>query len=238
MAEGEAKARLMSLVRDVASERSQGERRVSILKKRLSELQAELDAHNCALEEAKCTKEVVEKELRASEFALELVEISIDAYKARVSSQLEKISKLQSESQLLKKEEALARDAFLEEMVQFNEKIRKAQKSYEACLDQRSLEGEKFEVSDVEEDKKMEKETIGETDADTEDREKNLAYVKNKMEDARTELERDQAIHNQVTQKIANFQKRLALMEAITGETKELQSLSRYPFCLQIQKSM
>ncbi|CAN6448508.1 unnamed protein product [Victoria cruziana] len=223
MAEGEAKARLMSLVRDVASERSQGERRVSILKKRLSELQAELDAHNCALEEAKCTKEVVEKELRASEFALELVEISIDAYKARVSSQLEKISKLQSESQLLKKEEALAR---------------KAQKSYEACLDQRSLEGEKFEVSDVEEDKKMEKETIGETDADTEDREKNLAYVKNKMEDARTELERDQAIHNQVTQKIANFQKRLALMEAITGETKELQSLSRYPFCLQIQKSM
>ncbi|KAG1355076.1 putative kinesin-like protein K39 [Cocos nucifera] len=79
MATGEPQKQLLSLIRDFITEKSQGERRVSDLKKRFLELQTDLVATNADLEAAKRSKEVIEQELRGSEVLLSVADASIKA---------------------------------------------------------------------------------------------------------------------------------------------------------------
>ncbi|KVH92745.1 hypothetical protein Ccrd_005215 [Cynara cardunculus var. scolymus] len=68
---------LLSLIRDVSTEKSQGERRVVNLKKQIEERQSELDSVNLELEEAKRLKECTEQELKGYEVELSMNESSI-----------------------------------------------------------------------------------------------------------------------------------------------------------------
>ncbi|OVA09130.1 hypothetical protein BVC80_9097g228 [Macleaya cordata] len=79
MAGDDHQKHLISLIRDFATEKSQGERRVAGLRKRIEELQSELDGANAELHEAKRSKEIIEQELKGYEFELSLNEASVQA---------------------------------------------------------------------------------------------------------------------------------------------------------------
>ncbi|OMO52764.1 hypothetical protein COLO4_36999 [Corchorus olitorius] len=114
---------LLSLIRDFASEKSEGERRVVGLKKQIEELRSELEAANLELEEAKRLKETAEQELKGFEFELALNEASVQALEARITLIQDEISKVASELEELKHQEATLRDDFIAQMVEFNAKI-------------------------------------------------------------------------------------------------------------------
>ncbi|KAK8497460.1 hypothetical protein V6N12_016984 [Hibiscus sabdariffa] len=100
---------LLSLIRDFASEKSQGERRVVGLKKQIEELRSELEAVNSELEEAKRLKETTEQELKGFEVELSLNEASIQALEARIALIQDEISTIGSEIEDLKNKEATSR---------------------------------------------------------------------------------------------------------------------------------
>ncbi|XP_038994651.1 uncharacterized protein LOC120118716 [Hibiscus syriacus] len=100
---------LLSLIRDFASEKSQGERRVVGLKKQIEELPSELEAVNSELEESKRLKETTEQELKGFEVELALNEASIQALEARIALIQDEISTIGSEIEDLKNKEATSR---------------------------------------------------------------------------------------------------------------------------------
>ncbi|URE42004.1 hypothetical protein MUK42_09163 [Musa troglodytarum] len=85
MASGESQKHLLSLIRNIASEKSQEELRVSDLKKRLLELQNDLNVANADLDGAKRSREMAEQELRGSQV------------QARISLLQQEILKLRSD---------------------------------------------------------------------------------------------------------------------------------------------
>ncbi|KAL5725315.1 hypothetical protein ACHQM5_008471 [Ranunculus cassubicifolius] len=103
MATSVTQRELLILIRDFATEKSQGERRVADLKKRIEELRSALDAINVDLEEAKRCKESAEQELKGYEVELTMNESSIQAQEARVSLIQNEISRIGSEVEAVKK---------------------------------------------------------------------------------------------------------------------------------------
>ncbi|KAF9589047.1 hypothetical protein IFM89_018309, partial [Coptis chinensis] len=77
-----------TLICDFATEKSQGERRVAGLKKRIEELRSTLDLTNEHLEEAKGLKESAEQELKGFEVELSLNDSSILAQQVLFSPNL------------------------------------------------------------------------------------------------------------------------------------------------------
>ncbi|XP_064940641.1 uncharacterized protein LOC135594160 [Musa acuminata AAA Group] len=102
MASGESQKHLLSLIRNFASEKSQEELRVSDLKKRLLELQNDLNVAIADLDGAKRSREMVEQELRGSQVQLSMIGASIQAQEARISQLQEEILKLRSDLDTLK----------------------------------------------------------------------------------------------------------------------------------------
>ncbi|URE41998.1 hypothetical protein MUK42_09163, partial [Musa troglodytarum] len=96
MASGESQKHLLSLIRNIASEKSQEELRVSDLKKRLLELQNDLNVANADLDGAKRSREMAEQELRGSQV------------QARISLLQQEILKLRSDLDALNVCEELA----------------------------------------------------------------------------------------------------------------------------------
>nr|GMC97291.1 tropomyosin isoform X2 [Ipomoea batatas] len=77
MAGSDSQKQLLTLIRDFASEKSQGERRISNLKNRIGELRSEIEAATANIEEAKQIKESIEQELKGYEVELAMTEASI-----------------------------------------------------------------------------------------------------------------------------------------------------------------
>ncbi|RZC73929.1 hypothetical protein C5167_049409 [Papaver somniferum] len=100
---------LLSLIRDFATEKSQG------------------DKENTQLEEAKRCKETAEQELKGYEFELALTEASVQALETRISATQDEISKIGSVVDAIKDQEGLSRDEFINQMFEFNQQIRKLQ---------------------------------------------------------------------------------------------------------------
>ncbi|XP_073010694.1 uncharacterized protein [Typha latifolia] len=125
MANGESQKQLLSLIREFASEKSHGERRVSDLKKRILEIQCDLDAANADLDRAKMSKETAEQEFRGSQVQLVMTDASIQVLQARVAHLQVEISKIRSDLAKLKNEEDTERDIFISKMADMNVKIRK-----------------------------------------------------------------------------------------------------------------
>nr|XP_018673504.1 PREDICTED: tropomyosin [Musa acuminata subsp. malaccensis] len=124
MASGESQKHLLSLIRNFASEKSQEELRVSDRKKRLLELQNDLNVANADLDGAKRSREMVEQELRGSQVQLSMIGASIHAQEARISLLQEEILKLRSDLDTLKSEVRFMRDEFVNSMCELNKKIR------------------------------------------------------------------------------------------------------------------
>ncbi|KAJ6681798.1 CTAGE FAMILY PROTEIN-RELATED [Salix koriyanagi] len=86
MAATDPQRQLLTLIREFASEKSQGERRMIGLKKRIQELGCEVDVANAEMEEVKCIKETTEQELKGNELQLALNEASIQTLEDEISS--------------------------------------------------------------------------------------------------------------------------------------------------------
>nr|XP_034898648.1 uncharacterized protein LOC118036901 isoform X2 [Populus alba] len=124
MAATDPQRQLLTLIRDFASEKSQGERRVVGLEKRIVELGCQLDAANAEMEEVKRFKETTELELKGYEFQLAFNDVSIQTLEARISMIQDEISSVGSEVEGLKDEEGASRDEFIRQMFELNTKIR------------------------------------------------------------------------------------------------------------------
>ncbi|RRT52038.1 hypothetical protein B296_00027218 [Ensete ventricosum] len=85
MASGESQKHLLSLIRNFASEKSQEELRVSDLKKRLLELENDLNVANANLDGAKRSREMAEQELRGSQVQLSMIDASIQAQEVLIT---------------------------------------------------------------------------------------------------------------------------------------------------------
>ncbi|CAN4079308.1 unnamed protein product [Withania somnifera] len=64
MAGNDSQKQILTLIRDFASEKSQGKRRIINQNKRIQELQSELEIANAEVEEAKNQKEITEQEIK------------------------------------------------------------------------------------------------------------------------------------------------------------------------------
>nr|CAB3467651.1 unnamed protein product [Digitaria exilis] len=98
----ETPKQLLSIIRDFASEKSHGERRVSDLKRRLADARAEADAAAAELEAAKRAREAAEQELRGSQVQAAIAAKTIQALEATISRLQEEISKVASNLDELK----------------------------------------------------------------------------------------------------------------------------------------
>ncbi|XP_077236680.1 spindle assembly checkpoint component isoform X2 [Tasmannia lanceolata] len=223
MAEGDNRKQLLTLIRDFATEKSQGERRVSDLKKRFAELRAELDAANADLENAKRSKEMIEQELRGSEVESDLNKASIQALEARTSLLQEEISKIGSDLRALKNEEGISRDEFVSYMFALNKKIRKFQEMTVGSFDK----GQHIELPSYAEEKLQGKQGFFNIQDGLKDVEDKLVGINDQTHIKEQEYQEEQSIHKEILQELANSERRVFLMDAVTKETKELQDLAR-----------
>uniref|UniRef100_A0A803QM06 Uncharacterized protein n=1 Tax=Cannabis sativa TaxID=3483 RepID=A0A803QM06_CANSA len=119
----------LTLIRSFAAEKSQGERRVVGLRKRIEELRSELEGTNAELEDVKRAKEITEQEIKGYEVELALSETSIQSLKSRVSLIQDEIATVGSDLEALKNNEGALRDEFIRQMFEMNAMIRKFQET-------------------------------------------------------------------------------------------------------------
>ncbi|CAN1322240.1 hypothetical protein LINPERPRIM_LOCUS32320 [Linum perenne] len=80
---GTEQKQLLALIRDFASEKSQGERRVTGLKKRNQELQSEIKTENEELDKTKRLKETAENNFKGYEVKLAILDGSFQTLEVR-----------------------------------------------------------------------------------------------------------------------------------------------------------
>ncbi|KAL8251287.1 hypothetical protein R6Q59_034980 [Mikania micrantha] len=129
MAGSKSQKELLTLIRDVSTEKSQGERRIVNLKRQIEELRAKLDFVNTELKKAKSLKECTEQDLKGYEVELAMNESSIQTLEGRISLLQGEVSTLGSDLEALKNEEGAMRDEFIGKMFDLNATIRKFQQS-------------------------------------------------------------------------------------------------------------
>ncbi|CAN0898866.1 hypothetical protein LINGRAHAP2_LOCUS19942 [Linum grandiflorum] len=77
---GTEQKQLLALIRDFASEKWQGERRLSGLKKRIQELQSEISNEDAELDRTKRSKETAENKLKGYEVELAMLDGSFQTH--------------------------------------------------------------------------------------------------------------------------------------------------------------
>ncbi|KAL5740171.1 hypothetical protein ACOSQ2_029351 [Xanthoceras sorbifolium] len=236
MAGTDTKKQFLNLIRDFASEKSQGERRVVGLKKQIKELESELEALNAELEEAKRFKETTEQELKGFEVELALNDTTIQALESRISLIQDEISAVGSDVEALKSEKkvligcvfcfvVLCRDGFISQMFQLNAKIRAFQQTMAFDFPNDNSVGTAADL-------KLSKEEVGEVALTT--LEDMLADIGSQTEKEEKEYIEEENIQKQVQLELNDLERKVSLMEAIMKETKALQDLTRYP-CQKVQ---
>ncbi|CAL9042998.1 unnamed protein product [Musa banksii] len=200
MASGESQKHLLSLIRNFASEKSQEELRVSDRKKRLLELQNDLNVANADLDGAKRSREMVEQELRGSQVQLSMIGASIHAQEARISLMQEEILKLRSDLDTLKSEVRFMRDEFVNSMCELNKKIRSIPTCFYFHL---------FSFLKGLED--------------------NITCLSTQMHELEAEYEKERHNRDKVCEQLAHVERRWFLVMAIMEEMKQLQELAEYP---------
>ncbi|XP_022750611.1 myosin-11 [Durio zibethinus] len=213
---------LISLIRDFASEKSQGERRVVGLKKQIEDLRSELEAANAEHEEAKRLKETTEQELKGFEFELALNKASVQALEARISHIQDEISTVGSEVEELKNKEAALRDEFISQMVEFNTKIRKFQETIDSGFQNKNTVG-----NAAEEGHKFVKKEVTEIASRT--IEDQVAHILSQIAKEEEEYLAQQNIQKQFQLELIDTERKVCLMEAMMQETKALEDLTGYP---------
>ncbi|EEF44967.1 conserved hypothetical protein [Ricinus communis] len=216
MAGIDQKKQLLTLIRDCASEKSQGERRVIGLKKRLVEIRTEVETENAELEASKRLKETIEQQLKGFEVELALNVAFIQSLEARVFQIQDEISSIGSEVDGLKNEERTSRDEFIEQMVKLGTRIRRFQEKIASEFQKENSIG-----------------TTAETENKVESDSRILADMVDQIVSQTTKEEQEylveQIIQKQVQQEYVDLQEKVSLMGMIMKETKALQDLTRYP---------
>ncbi|CAL9168396.1 unnamed protein product [Musa hybrid cultivar] len=223
MASGESQKHLLSLIRNFASEKSQEELRVSDLKKRLLELQNDLNVANADLDGAKRSREMDEQELRGSQVQLSMIGASIQAQEARISLLQEEILKLRSDLDTLKSEVRFMRDEFVNSMCELNKKIRSIPTCFYFHLRKRKEEELESEGGKVEESWKRNGGGKGSFLKGLED---NITCLSTQMHELEAEYEKERHNRDKVCEQLAHVERRWFLVTAIMEETKQLQELA------------
>ncbi|KAJ0894339.1 hypothetical protein HanPSC8_Chr09g0387971 [Helianthus annuus] len=102
MSSSNSQKEILTLIRDVSTEKSQGERRVVNLKRQIEELQSELESVNAELEDAKRLKECTEQDLKGCEVELAMNESSIQTLEGRIALLQGEVSTIGSDLEALK----------------------------------------------------------------------------------------------------------------------------------------
>ncbi|KAG0482210.1 hypothetical protein HPP92_010294 [Vanilla planifolia] len=227
MAEEDPKRKLLLLIRDFAAEKSQGERRVSDLKKRFLDRQAHFETASNELEKAKRAREAAEGELRGSQAQLDRTCASLRAQEERISGLQGEISNATSELQAIKKDGDIRRDEFIRAMQQLNVKIRK--------FHERAFQALKACNAEVQTD--MSIETANSDQTPKLENENNLKDLESEILSINAEIhgleeECQQALHdvNAVHDEVARLERKVSLGEAIMLESERLKQLLGYPF--------
>ncbi|XP_022884059.1 uncharacterized protein LOC111400852 isoform X6 [Olea europaea var. sylvestris] len=219
MAGNDPQKQLLTLIRDFASEKSQGERRIVNQKKRIEELQSELEAANAELEGEKRHKESTEQELKGYEVELSMNEASIQTIKARIALTQDEISKVGSQLEALKSDESSARDGFIGKMLELNGQIRKFQESIASSFD-----AEKFcEATSNDGFLNAPAQDAHEARIDLENK---LSQIISQTNVEEQEYHSEQVVYEQIQQDLINLEKKALLLEAMKKESLELQELS------------
>ncbi|XP_045795416.1 uncharacterized protein LOC123889936 isoform X2 [Trifolium pratense] len=209
---------LLSIIRNFATEKSQGERRVVTLRKQFETLKSELSDANEELEKSKRCKELVEQELKGFELHLFLSEASVQTLEARVSLIQNDMSVVESDLETLKNEEATLRDLFIRNMLDLNAKIRKFQESIVSCdIDFSYSINCRSSTSNY-----------GENDADAAlgALESRLSEILSQTTKEDDEFQAQQEIYKNVQRELSDCERKVSLMNMIVIETKELQDLT------------
>ncbi|RZC17025.1 hypothetical protein D0Y65_010053 [Glycine soja] len=216
----DSQKQLLSLIRNFAAEKSQGERRVVNLRKQIEKLKSELSEANAELENAKRCKELVEQDLKGFEVQLMLTESSAQTLEARVSLIQNHISAVGSDLETLKSEEADLREQFFHNMLHMNGKIRKFQESIITCDIDSTASTDASQVTMKENDAEVAIMALEST----------LLEVVSQIAKEDEEYQAEQKNYENVQQQLIDCEKKVSLMSMIVMETKELQDLTLYPY--------
>ncbi|XP_075501210.1 uncharacterized protein LOC142539554 isoform X2 [Primulina tabacum] len=220
MAGSDSQRQFLSLIRDFAAEKSQGERRIVSQKKRIEELQSELEAASTDLGEAKRERETTEQELKGYEVELSMNQVSIQTLESRNALASKEISKLGSELEALKSEENSLRDGFISKMFELNAQIRKSQQLRDSIFNAENLcEAKSNGVSLPAH--------VGDSPRDRSDIENKLALIISQTDENEQQHKAEQVVHEHVRQELIKLEKKASLMESIMAESMELQELSK-----------
>ncbi|KAM3713722.1 hypothetical protein ACB098_01G280300 [Castanea mollissima] len=219
MAGNDPQRQLLTLIRDFASEKSQGERRVVGLKKRIEELRYELDTANAELEDAKRAKETAEQELKGYEVELTMNEASIQALEARISLIQDEVSTIGYDVEALKNTEGALRDEFISQMVELNARIRKFHQETMTCdVHHENHVGMATETED--------KPVTEFTEVDPKSSEDTLAHIISQTTKEEEELQAELNFQKQVQQDLIDFEKKVSLMEVIMKVRKAVDDIT------------
>ncbi|XP_028778670.1 uncharacterized protein LOC114735166 [Neltuma alba] len=213
---------LLSLIRNFAAEKSQGERRVTTLKKRIEELKSELSATNAEFENAKRSKELGEQELKGYEVQLFLSEASVQTLESRVSLTQDEISIVGSHLEILKNEEAALREEFIGRMLELNARIRTFQENITCNIDA----VDSATPTDASQGIMKDDDTKGALSA----LKNMLAEIISQTAKEEEEYKTEQNTHKNLLQELNNSERKLSLLDTIVQETKALHDLTIYPY--------
>ncbi|CAI9109591.1 OLC1v1009435C1 [Oldenlandia corymbosa var. corymbosa] len=220
MAGSESQKQLFSLIRDFASEKSHGERKIINLKNRIEELRSELREANEELEDAKVRKESTEQELKGYEVELTMNQASIQTLEARIVAVQDEISEVGSDVEKLKNEGGAYRDDFIKKMMEFN-----------ACL--RNLQGSVASLTDCNQAKERTRacdiSSTNKTEFASNDLESKLAQIIFQTDLVEQEYQRELDVYKLAQQELTDLERKVSLMGEISTASAELRELARYP---------
>ncbi|KAJ1258812.1 hypothetical protein BS78_10G103500 [Paspalum vaginatum] len=219
---GDDPKQLLSIIRDFASEKSHGERRVSDLKRRLANARAEADAAAAELDAAKRAREAAEQELRGSQVQVAIADASILALESTISGLQEEISKVGSDLDALKSKGDSERDEFISKMYEMNAQIRQFQQMVRLELAEHNHSELQYTEGQHDRDRSKTIESEGIL-KDLADKGSNIDAEVQLLEE---EYKKDLLDHDKVCQELADVQAKRSLMEAVMGEMKRLKELS------------
>ncbi|VFQ79905.1 unnamed protein product [Cuscuta campestris] len=221
MAGCDSQKQLLTLIRDFASEKSQGERRIANLKNRIGELLSEIDAAHANLEEAKQVKESIEQELKGNEVELGMSGASIQTLEIRIASTQEEISAIGSSLNTLKDEESTSREDFIKRMVELNTEIRKFYEAIGSAFSKRKSN------SDSDKPNELAKRNL----------EDKLAHLVSQITMEEEDYQTMKNVQKQVEEEQSIVARRAKLMEAVMKESIKRQELNKYPPSLSLYLS-
>ncbi|KAG2605204.1 hypothetical protein PVAP13_4NG108200 [Panicum virgatum] len=229
----ETPKQLLSIIRDFASEKSHGERRVSELRRRLADVRATADAAAAELDAAKRAREAAEQELRGSQVQAAIADATIQAQEATISRLQEEISKVGTDLDALKSKGDSERDDFISLMHEMNAKTRYVigvlmnakTRQFQQMVSLELAEYNHSGLQSTEGQHVKDKTEILESEGILKDLTDKVSSKDAEVQLLEEEYKKDLIDHDKVRQELADIQAKRALMEAVMGESKQLKEI-------------